>query len=106
MNTPGRARTDGARVLGAAALCGRDPRATPPRCLTRHRRSICVDLHMPQAVVAVGHVVRLEPLPAEHTARSCLQLRPLARWAAAHAPDRTERDLDDPVPRVAQSHDG
>lgn len=70
--------------------------------------SICADLCMPQvaAAVAVGHVVRLEPLPAEHAARSGLQLRPPARWAAAHAADRTERDLDDPVPRIAQRQDG
>lgn len=56
--------------------------------------------------VAVGHAVRLEPLPAEHTARAGLQLSPPARWAAAHAADRTERDLDDPVPRIAQRQGG
>ena len=54
----------------------------------------------------VPGVVCLEPLPAEHTARSGLQLRPPARWAAAHAVDRTERELDDPVPRIEQRQDG
>jgi hypothetical protein len=61
---------------------------------------------MLQVAIAVGHVVRLEPLPAEHTARSCLQLRPPARCAAAHAVDRTEHDLDELVPRIAQRQDG